>query len=122
MNIKQYAGVNALNEKKNGEKMPHEELFTKVVNGIGLDFCKPYMPVTTDELRDALKKDPHLNNIKLKKWEDMHAQFSHAFHYIGVNRLSMSDMTCTLKQAARMLVAEEYPEAYAEMQQKAQLV
>ncbi|MCC2248909.1 hypothetical protein JUJ52_02920 [Virgibacillus sp. AGTR] len=109
MNIKEFAGVNALNEKSNGEKMSHEELFTKVVNGIGLEVCENYMPVPIEELRNALEKDPHLNNIKLKKWDNMHGVFRHTFSRINVNRLTMSDINCTLKQAARMLVERDYP-------------
>lgn len=110
MNIKEFAGVNSLLEKPNGEKMSHEELYTKVVNGIGLEICEGYMPVPIEELRDALREDPHLNTIPLRKWDNMHIAFRHVFRRIKVNRLSMSDMNCTLKQAARMLVARDYPE------------
>lgn len=110
MNIKEFAGVNSVHEKPNGDKMSHEEIFTKVVNGIGLDVCKHYMPASIEVLRDALEKDPHLNNIKLEKWDRMHEQFRHVFRRIKVNQLSLSDTVCTLKQAARMLVERDYPE------------
>lgn len=110
MNIKEFAGVNALLAKPNGEKMSHEELYTKVVNGIGLEICERYMPASIKELRDALEEDPHLNTIPLQRWDNMHITFRHVFRRINVNRLSMSDMNCTLKQAARMLVARDYPE------------
>lgn len=110
MNIKEFAGVNAVHEKPNGDKMSHEELYAKVVNGIGLEVCAHYMPASIMVLRDALEKDPHLNNIKLEKWDRMHPAFGSAFRRIRVNAFSLSDTVCTLKQAARMLVARDYPD------------
>ncbi|MGX1195776.1 hypothetical protein [Metabacillus sp. SLBN-84] len=107
MNIKEYAGLNSVNERSNGEKMSHEELFTKIVNGIGLDTCARYMPASISTLRKALETDPHLNNIKLEKWDRMHPSFRHTFRRIGVRSLSLSDTVCTLKQAARMLVERD---------------
>ncbi|WP_078598589.1 hypothetical protein [Evansella clarkii] len=118
MNIKEFAGINSVYEKPNGEKMTHEELYTKVVNGIGLDTCATFMPVSIEELRDALEEDPHLNTISIKKWDDMHNIFRPYFHRIGVNTLSLSNTVCTLKQAARMLVAREYPETSAGEKEK----
>lgn len=111
MNIKEFAGVNSVHEKPNGDKMSHEELYTKVVNGIGLEVCEIHMPASIEVLRDALEKDPHLNNIKLEKWDRMHPAFGSAFRRIRVNSFSLSDTVCTLKQAARMLVARDYPDA-----------
>lgn len=122
MNIKAFAGVNDVCEKPNGEKLPHEELFTQVVNGIGLDTCERYMPVTTEKLRDALEKDLHLSTIKLKEWEAIHFLFQPMFDRIGVSQLSKSDMTCTLKQAARMLVARNYPDAPVSLNQEVQTI
>lgn len=110
MNVKEFAGINAAYEKPNGDKMSHEELYTKVVNGIGLEICERYMPASIEVLRDALATNPHLNNIKLEKWDRMHPTFRYAFRRIGVNALSLSDTVCTLKQAARMLVARDFPE------------
>lgn len=102
--------------------MSHEEVFSKVVNGIGLDVCAMYMPASIETLRDALVKDPHLNNIKIKEWDRMHDLFRHAFRQIGVNRLSLSDTVCTLKQAARMLVVRDYPETSDTLKKEEQLV
>lgn len=110
MNVKEFAGVNSIYEKPNGEKMSHDELYTKVVNGIGLALCEIHMPASIEDIRDALAEDPHLNNIKLEKWDRMHPSFRSAFRCIGVNVLSLSDTVCTLKQAARMLVARDYPD------------
>jgi hypothetical protein len=110
MNIKEFAGINAVHEKPNGDKMSHEELYTKVVNGIGLEVCERYMPASIEVMRDALEKDPHLNTIKLEKWDRLHPAFRYTFRRIGVNVFSLSETVCTLKQAARMLVARDYPD------------
>lgn len=112
MNIKEFAGVNAILEKPNGEKMSHKELFTSVVNGIGLEVCEAYMPASIEEIRAALEEDPHLNTIKLEKWDRMAPIFRHNFRRIGVSTSSLSDVVCTLKQAARMLVERDFPDAF----------
>ena len=107
MNIKEFVGVNSIYEKPNGEKMSHGEVYTKVVNAIGLDACAQFMPASVEKLRDALQEDQYLNTIPLRKWDDMHFAFRSVFARINV-RPTMSEMNCTLKQAARMLVAREY--------------
>lgn len=118
MNIKDFAGVNNLFEKPNGEKMSHQELYTKVVKGIGLEVCEKYIPVSIEKLRDALQVDPHLNTIELKKWDNaVNRAFRHTFRLIKVDTISQSEAVCTLKQAARMLVDRDYPE-YTEMQKE----
>lgn len=111
MNIKEFAGVNAIYEKPNGEKMSHKELYERVVNGIGLEVCARYMPTSIEEIRIALKVDPHLNNIELERWTRMEHPFRFCYRRIRVNVLSTSDIVCTLKQAARMLVKRDFPEA-----------
>lgn len=110
MNLKEYAGVNSIYEKPNGEKLTHEEVYTKIVNAIGLNTCAGYMPISIEKLKTALEKDEHLNTIQLKKWDDMQPIFRYELGRIGINTHSLSDTVCTLKQAARMLVAREYPE------------
>jgi hypothetical protein len=121
MDIRDFAGVNNLFEKPNGEKMSHQELYTKVVNGIGLEVCEKYIPVSIEKLRDALQVDPHLNSIALKKWDNAaNRAFRHTFRLIKVDTISLSEAVCTLKQAARMLVERDYPEytEYTEMQKE----
>lgn len=112
MNIKEFAGINAQFETPNGEKMSHEELYTKVVNAIGLSGCAVYIPATPEELRAALRVDPHLNNIPLKRWDDQYGSIRRALAYKQITQVSLSQAVCVLKQAARMLVERDYPEDF----------
>jgi hypothetical protein len=105
--INEFCGVNAFNEKPNGEKMSHEEKYTMVVNAIGLERCIQYLPATKEEIQKALKEDEYLNNIPLHKWEGMHPLFKWEFIRIGITILSLSATVSTLKRAARMYAETE---------------
>ena len=102
MNVRTFVGVNSIYMKENGEKMSHEEVFTKIVETIGLENCIAYIPATKEEIQKALEKDSYLNNIPLKKWEDNHPLFINLFLSIGINTISLSDTVSTLKRSAKM--------------------
>lgn len=106
MNIKEFNGLNSLNKKEDGTEMSHEEIYSNVVNAIGLHVIERYLPVSKEEIKKALEKDEHLNNIPLEMWDQRHNAFKSHFVRIGINRISLSDTVCTLKQGARMLVKE----------------
>lgn len=106
MNIKKYLGLNSLNKKENGEKVTHKEKYTQIVNDIGIETCKQYLPTDLKTIKKAYKEDKNLNNIDLEKWVMKHDTFKHEFYNIGINSISLSDTVCTLKQAATMLIKE----------------
>lgn len=112
MNIKEFAGINAQFETPNGEKMSHEELYTKVVNAVGLSSCAVYIPATPEELRAALRVDPLLNTIPLKRWDDQYSSIRRVLALQNITRVSMSQANCVLEQAARMLVERDYPQDF----------
>lgn len=93
MNVKQFAG-----------DVSHEEMYTKVVNAIGLEYCFSMVPATAEEVTEALKTDEHLNNIPLEKWDRQYPSIRSALARIGITTTSLSTGVCTLKQCARMYV------------------
>lgn len=107
MNIKEFVGIDSQYRKADGTKMEHHEVFGAVVNAIGLDTCKLYLPEHTQVLAKAMKQDEHLNNIPLAKWDRLGRTMRSELNRIGINSYSLSDLVCTLKQAARMTV-EQY--------------
>ena len=100
--IKEFLGLNAFYKREDGTVMTHKEIFTAIVNLVGLDTCIQYIPATKEEIQTALDTDEHLNNISHKKWCDKHESFKHILIRKGINILSISDTVCTLKQASRM--------------------
>ena len=73
--IRDYLGINSIGEKQNGEKMSHEEVYSTIVNAIGMDKCIHYLPETKHDILEAYKEDKHLNNIPLAKWDFAHSDF-----------------------------------------------
>lgn len=106
MNIKQFLGLNTFNQNENGEEMQHEEIYSTVVNAIGLDTLVPYLPATKDNLEKAYEKDQYLNNIPLKKWGFASYGVRNELAKIGITSTSISDGVCTLKSAARMYIKQ----------------
>lgn len=104
--VKEYVGINSHFERNDGTRMSHNDIYTKVVEDIGLATCTAYMPVSREEIQKALEKDSHLNNIPLQKWDTMHPFFKQQLVSIGITSVSISDTVCTLKQAARMWAAD----------------
>jgi hypothetical protein len=102
ISIEKFLKINSSNELENGKKLTHEEIYSSIVNSIGLKRCIIYLPATKEEIKKALKTDKHLNNIPLKKWDNQHYSFKRELLRIGINYSSLSDTVCTLKQAAKM--------------------
>jgi hypothetical protein len=80
--------------------------YTEVVNQIGLDTLKTFMPCSLDILKKQYEAgNIHFNSTgdnqpySLRKW-DLKAQ------YLPVKNASLSQRVCILKQAARMLCEE----------------
>jgi hypothetical protein len=105
--VKSFCGVDSFYRRPDGTVLSHEEVFSTVVNAIGLDVCKKYVPATKQEVETALENgDYHLNSIPLIKWDARHSHLASELLRIGINTFSRSDTVCILKQAARMWAAQ----------------
>ena len=104
--ISEYLGIDSLNRRPDGTEMSHQEKYGAIVEAIGLNTCKYYIPATKEEIVEALKTDKHLNNIPIKKWDDQHEYFKKHFVRIGINLISLANTVCVLKEAARMWAEE----------------
>ena len=47
-NIKEYVGIDSQFKREDGTRMAHVEIYTKIVNDIGLEECIPYIPVSRE--------------------------------------------------------------------------
>ncbi len=107
-----------------GLEISHEEKYTRIVNALGYEKVKRCIPFTLKEIKKALPKDEHLNNLPIKKWDNasgiyipygqtsssaiqfIETPFSKVYRDAGVTSYSQSDGVCILKQCARMWAEE----------------
>lgn len=122
MNIKQFM----LNKGIDKDELSHNEFYTKVVDTLGYKDILKYVPFSLLEIKRAFEKDVHLNNLPLKKWDEMSGIgmiFNHQYksyqpyhnhkgmYFIykkhGINCYSQCDGVCILKQCARLAIERE---------------
>ena len=96
----------------------HSKKYGAVVDLIGKDRIARLIPLSPQELSEALKKDKNLNNIPLKKWDAIAGVHPSGLHYTisgelpmlllmnGITSFSPSELVCILKECARQVVAE----------------
>ena len=122
MNIKQFM----LNKGIDKDKISHNDFYTKVVDALGYKDILKYLPFSLIEIKKAFKKDIHLNNLDLKKWDEMsgigmvynhewksmspyhnHKGLYNIYKKYGINCYSQCDGVCILKQCARLALERE---------------
>lgn len=108
MNIKEFSNVDSdFRKHQSGTRISHEEMYTKVVQSIGLESLEQFLPAPKNELREALAEDESMNTIPLDEWDRCHAHVRKLLRMVGVTSCSRSQAVCILKQAARMKVTGE---------------
>lgn len=122
MNIKQFM----LSKGINRDEMSHTDFYTKVVDALGYGDILKYVPFSLLEIKKAIKKDINLNNLPIKKWDEMsgvgmiynnkyksispypnHRGLYNVYKNHGINCYSLADGVCILKQCARLAVERE---------------
>lgn len=100
-----------------GETLTHEEVYDRIVDYLGgLSAVAPYIPFKIEEIRKALKKDEHLNNLPLRVWDraaGFYTDGPHATPTFGelwdlyrandINSACPATGVCILKHAARRI-------------------
>ncbi len=83
-------------------KATFEEYYGEIARECG----NLFLPVSTDEIRECLKTDKHLNNIPLKWWDGAAlAQKSRIAPHVckrTTGGCALSDLVCVLKESARI--------------------
>ena len=87
-------------------EVSHEEYYGQFVDS----YTKRLVPVTLEVIRQAYLEDEHLNNIPLKKWDDMtlyvnHWELGEKLKEAGES-LTRSVQVCILKRSAIELLKE----------------
>lgn len=123
MNLKQFAGVDAFYRDLNtGKEIPWHDYMRRVIDKLGIENIKPYIPFEIDYLKGKLKSDVHLNNTSMTSWNaasGFHAKtnvtskileyhpikygIANLFIHNRINIFSPSECVCVLKETARIL-------------------
>lgn len=118
MTINDLANVHYCNiDNATGKEISHREKYRRVISALGYENVKKCIPFSLDEIKEALPKDKHLNNLSMKKWDSaagficeygkaifIGSPLIYLYHKNGVNAFSPSDGVCILKEAARLWV------------------
>lgn len=83
-------------------KVSHQEYYRQFVTPFVMDLVKSRIGI--DRIRAS--KDPNLNDIPLKMWDDMHPIVSPNRLQEAGDGLSLSSTVCIAKQAAKMLLEQ----------------
>ena len=123
MNLKQFANVDSFNrDLDTGEEISWHDYMSRVIEKLGIENIKPYIPFDLGYLKEKLKEDIHLNNTDIQYWDYAsgcipvinvktkvqtwhHTQYGIGGLFVtnGITCYSPSDGVCVLKEAARRL-------------------
>lgn len=127
MNLKEFANVDSLyRDLDTGQEVPWREYMRRIIEKLGIENVKSYIPFSIAELKEKLKEDVHLNNTPLSAWDGA-SGFMFKFNAKtktqdriplqygitsllrdnGITCLSPSECVCILKEAARMEMENE---------------
>lgn len=125
MNINDLANVHFADvDNDTGERIGHQEKYQRVISKLGYEAVKHCIPYTLDEIKEALPKDEHLNNLSMGMWDraagfntitERNSQrfipngsaLTNLYRRAGVTSWSPADGVCILKEAARMWAEED---------------
>lgn len=99
--------------------VPYKEKMKFLINYLGYEQVKRCIPFTITEIKNAIVKDEHLNNLPLKEWDKASGLVSVAekvvqvpsllidlYRQRGINAFSQAQGVCILKECARMWAEE----------------
>lgn len=126
MTLKEFANVDSLyRDLETGKEIPWREYMRCVIDKLGIENIKPYIPYDIEYLRERVKYDIHLNNTEMERWNvaagfmsvidkrtrtQYNKPIPHGIPYLflikGITSFSPSDGVCVLKETARILCEE----------------
>jgi len=99
--------------------LPHNQKYDAIIDNLGYEYVKMFLPVSKETIKEALKTDEHLNNIPLKLWDAktglntyidrkdktqkvifLEDGLTNLCRDKGVNCYSQADLVCILKRCA----------------------
>lgn len=130
MNLKQFANVDSLyRDLETGYEIPWRNYMRRVIDKLGIENIKRYLPFDINFLKEKFQEDIHFNNTPMQAWDyaagfmpyidnktkkKMYKQTGTSFDlgglFIknGITCFSPSDGVCVLKETARIICEGEY--------------
>lgn len=123
MTLKEFANVNSLyRDLSTKRELEWHEYMRRVIDKLGIDNIKRYIPYDIEYLMEKIKSDIHLNNTGIERWNVAAGFMSvvdrktgsqyykpipygipNLFLANGITTFSPADGVCVLKEAARIL-------------------
>lgn len=122
MTLNQFVGVNQnMTDMESGEVLNWKEYMSRVVNKIGLEELRRFLPYDLSKIKEAYEKDKNLNNTSMEEWHrasgfwkkigvgqkleyiDLHCGLKEYLPKIGVDTFCVGECVCILKETARIL-------------------
>lgn len=118
---------NYLRDLDNGNKLEWREYMARVIDKLGIENIKPYIPFDMKTLLQHYQNgDVHFNRTNIRTWDnaggyyttqstgtgkfDYHLKgygLGYFLRHNGINVFSPADIVCILKEAARILCERE---------------
>lgn len=130
MNLRQFANVDSFcRDLDTGKEVPYREYMRRVINQLGLENVKRYLPFDIEFLKEKFEEDVYFNNTPIQAWDYAagfipyidkktktreYKQTSTLFDLgglfvkNGITCFSPSDGVSVLKTAARILCEGRY--------------
>ena len=123
MNLKEFANVDSFNrDLDTGIEISWHDYMGRVIEKLGIENIKRFIPFGLDYLKEKLKEDIHFNNTDIRQWDSasgfvpevnrktkvqewkyLRYGLGSLFVDNGITCFSPSDGVCVLKEAARRL-------------------
>lgn len=69
MNLKQFANVDHLyRDLETGTELPYREYMRRIIDKLGIENVKRYMPFDLEYLKERFKQDVYFNNTPMLSW------------------------------------------------------
>lgn len=79
----------------------HEKKCEKIAKKLGIKNLVPLIPATSEHVKECLKTDEYLNNIKLSLWDEQDFNVKNLARSKGFKTWSNCESVCVLKHVAR---------------------
>ena len=109
MTFSEFAGVKCADiDIETGNRLAHRDIYRRVIQRLGgLEKVKPFIPFSLEQIRKAIPKDEHLNNLPLRKWDFAAGGLWVLYRENDIRSASLSQGVCLLKEAAKEWAEEE---------------
>lgn len=79
--------------------------YNYIIDEIGLDNCKRFLPYNKEKLEKLYHRNKHFNNNDIKKWDAAGQSLLYCYaSKLNIYAWSIAQGTCTIKQVARRIL------------------